>query len=85
MSEQPKEETTEEVPTFDTGFMILKSKSGSWHVLTDVTSPLNIEREVTLNEVRLGSAEVVYSISQQQLAALVITALAPSDPSTIGE
>jgi hypothetical protein len=85
MTEQPDEATTEEVPVFETGFMILKSKSGSWHVLTDVTSPLNIEREVTINEVRLGSSEVVYSIGQQQLAALVITALSPRDPSTMEE
>ena len=80
MSEQTPEE---EVPTFETGFMLLKAKSGNWHVLTDVTSPLTLEREVTVNEVRVGATEVAHSINQQQLAALIITALAPQDPSTI--
>jgi hypothetical protein len=80
MTEQTPEE---EVPTFETGFMLLKAKSGNWHVLTDVTSPLELEREVTVNEVRVGTTEVAHSINQQQLAALIITALSPQDPSTI--
>jgi hypothetical protein len=80
MTEQTPEE---EIPTFETGFMLLKAKSGNWHVLTDITSPLKLEREVTVNEVRVGATEAAHSISQQQLAALIITALSPQDPSTI--
>jgi hypothetical protein len=75
-----------ELPVFETGFMLLKAKdTGNWHVLTDITSPLRLEREVTINEVRVGSTEASHSISQQQLAALIITALSPQDPTTIEE
>lgn len=81
-NEQPSET---ELPTFETGFMLLKAKSGNWHVLTDITSPLKLEREVTINEVRVGATEAAHSISQQQLAALIITALQPQDPTTMEE
>jgi len=50
-----------------------------------LSAPLSIERETTLNEVRVGSSEVAYSLGQQQLAALIITALAPQGESTIEE
>lgn len=86
MSEETTNEQApeNELPVFETGFMLLKAKdTGNWHVLTDITSPLRLEREVTINEVRVGSAEAAHSISQQQLAALIITALSPQDPSTI--
>jgi hypothetical protein len=76
---------TPEVPKFETGFLVIKSTAGSWHVLTDLSAPLNIERETTLNEVRVGSSEVAYSLGQQQLAALIMTALAPQSESTIEE
>lgn len=79
------ETTNEDIPVFETGFMLLKAKTGNWHVLTDITSPLQLEREVTVNEVRVGATEAAHSISQQQLAALIITALSPQDPSTIEE
>ena len=65
--------------------MLLKAQNGNWHVLTDITSPLKLEREVTVNEVRLGASEAAHSINQQQLAALIISALSPQDPSTIEE
>jgi hypothetical protein len=80
-----KETTKEEVPVFETGFMLLKAKTGNWHVLTDISSPLQLEREVTINEVRVGATEAAHSIGQQQLAALIISALSPQDPSTIEE
>jgi hypothetical protein len=76
---------TPEVPKFETGFLVIKSSAGSWHVLTDLSAPLSIERETTLNEVRVGSSEVAYSLGQQQLAALIMTALAPQSESTIEE
>lgn len=74
-----------ELPKFETGFLVVKGESGSWHVLTDLSAPLSIDRETTLNEVRVGSAEVAYSLGQQQLAALIITALAPQSEGTIEE
>lgn len=74
-----------EMPKFETGFLVVKSETGSWHVLTDLSAPLSIDRETTLNEVRVGSSEVAYSLGQQQLAALIITALAPQSESTIEE
>jgi hypothetical protein len=88
--ETPEETTVEtpetpEVPKFETGFLVIKSSAGSWHVLTDLSAPLSIERETTLNEVRVGSSEVAYSLGQQQLAALIMTALAPQGESTIEE
>jgi len=82
---QNEEITTPELPKFETGFLVVKSDTGSWHVLTDLSAPLSIERETTLNEVRVGSSEVAYSLGQQQLAALIITALAPQSESTIEE
>jgi hypothetical protein len=85
---EPTEATTEsapEIPTFETGFLVVKSNTGSWHVLTDLSAALKIEREVSLNEVRVGSSEVSYSLGQQQLAALIITALAPQPEGTIEE
>lgn len=88
MSEETTNEQTQEneLPVFETGFMLLKAKdTGNWHVLTDITSPLRLEREVTINEVRLGATEAAHSISQQQLAALIITALSPQEPTTIEE
>jgi hypothetical protein len=89
MSEETQNETTTEaqpeVTTFETGFLVVKSKTGAWHVLTDLSAPLSIERETTLNEVRVGSSEVAYSLGQQQLAALIITALAPQPEGTIEE
>jgi hypothetical protein len=80
-----EETTNEDVPVFETGFMLLKAKTGNWHVLTDISSPLKLEREVTINEVRVGATEAAHSIGQQQLAALIISALSPQDPSTIEE
>jgi len=80
-----EETTNEDLPVFETGFMLLKTQNGNWHVLTDITSPLRLEREVTVNEVRLGASEAAHSINQQQLAALIISALSPQDPSTIEE
>ena len=87
MSEETTNEQTQEneLPVFETGFMLLKAKTGNWHVLTDITSPLSLEREVTINEVRVGATEAAHSISQQQLAALIITALSPQEPTTIEE
>jgi len=82
---QNEELTTPEMPKFETGFLVVKASAGSWHVLTDLSAPLSIERETTLNEVRVGSSEVAYSLGQQQLAALIITALAPQSESTIEE
>lgn len=81
------QETSEnpDLPKFETGFLVVKSNTGSWHVLTDLSAPLSIDRETTLNEVRVGSSEVAYSLGQQQLAALIITALAPQSESTIEE
>jgi hypothetical protein len=76
---------TPEVTEFETGFLVVKAKSGAWHVLTDLSAPLSIQRETTLNEVRVGSSEVAYSLGQQQLAALIIAALAPQSESTIEE
>jgi len=85
MTDESQNEEKTEVTEFETGFLVVKSKTGAWHVLTDLSAPLSIQRETTLNEVRVGSSEVVYSLSQQQLAALIITALAPRDESTIEE
>lgn len=89
MSEETQNEATTEskpeVTTFETGFLVVKAKTGAWHVLTDLSAPLSIERETTLNEVRVGSSEVAYSLGQQQLAALIITALAPQPEGTIEE
>jgi hypothetical protein len=85
MSEDVQTETTPEVTTFETGFLVVKSETGAWHVLTDLSAPLKINRETTLNEVRVGSSEVAYSLGQQQLAALIITALAPQPEGTIEE
>lgn len=85
MTDETQNESTPEVTTFETGFLVVKAKTGAWHVLTDLSAPLKIERETTLNEVRIGSSEVVYSLSQQQLAALIITALGVKDESTIEE
>jgi hypothetical protein len=78
--EVQNEETTKpesELPTFDTAFLVIKAPTGSWHVLTDLSAPLRIDREATANEVRQGSAEVAYALGQQQLATLVAAALAP--------
>jgi hypothetical protein len=81
----PEASENPEMPKFETGFLVVKSNTGSWHVLTDLSAPLSIDRETTLNEVRVGSSEVAYSLGQQQLAALIITALAPQSESTIEE
>lgn len=78
--EVQSEETTKsepELPTFDTAFLVIKAPTGSWHVLTDLSAPLRIDREATVNEVRQGASEVVYALSQQQLATLVAAALTP--------
>jgi hypothetical protein len=68
------------LPKFETAFLLIKSATGSWHVLTDLSAPLEIEREATHNEVRAGAAEVAYSLGQQQLAALIVSALSPQGP-----
>jgi len=68
---------TEKIPKFETGFIVLKGESGAWHVLTDITAKIELEREVAVNEVRAATTEITYSIGQQQLAALVLSALSP--------
>jgi hypothetical protein len=85
--EVKNEETTAtpEVPKFETGFLVIKSAAGSWHVLTDLSAPLSIDRESTLNEVRVGASEVVYALSQQQLAAMLLSALAPQTDASAPE
>jgi len=78
--------TTEpELPTFDTAFLVIKATNGNWHVLTDLSVPLRIDREATVNEVRQGAAEVAYALSQQQLATLVAAAIAPNSEDTATE
>jgi len=72
----------EKTPRFETGFIVLKGESGAWHVLTDLSAKIDIDREVSVNEVRAATTEITYSIGQQQLAALVISALSPQ-PSDI--
>ncbi len=82
MTEKKKSEETTvptpELPKFVTGFIVLKTEVGSWHVLTDLSAPLEITREADINEVRQGATEVVYGISNQQVAASVISALLAS-------
>jgi len=86
MTNESTNETTapeeEKTPRFETGFIVLKGESGAWHVLTDLSAKIDIDREVSVNEVRAATTEITYSIGQQQLAALVISALSPQ-PSDI--
>jgi hypothetical protein len=86
--EVKNEETTPsepELPTFDTAFLVIKATTGNWHVLTDLSVPLKIDREATVNEVRQGAAEVTYALSQQQLATLVAAAITPKSEDTTPE
>lgn len=72
------EETTEaKLPTFETGFMVLRTETGNWHVLTDLTAEIKVNREPDLNEVRMGASETVYALGQQQLAAMILSVLSP--------
>lgn len=71
---------TPELPVFATGFMVLKSEAGSWHVLTDIKANIDVLREADINEVRQGASEVVYGIANQQVAASVLQALMSQAP-----
>ncbi|NBW13231.1 MAG: hypothetical protein EBR82_34995 [Caulobacteraceae bacterium] len=80
---ETQEETTvpaPELPKFLTGFIVLKTESGSWHVLTDLNEKVDIAREPDINEVRQGASEVVYGISNQQIAASLLQALMTQVP-----
>jgi hypothetical protein len=89
MTNESTNETTapeeEKTPRFETGFIVLKGESGAWHVLTDLSSKLEIDREVSVNEVRAATTEITYSIGQQQLAALILSALSPQPADTATE
>jgi hypothetical protein len=82
---EPVETEAEATPKFETGFIVLKGESGAWHVLTDITAKIELEREVTVNEVRAATTEITYSIGQQQLAALVLSVLSPQPSDTAPE
>ena len=82
---EPVETETEATPKFETGFIVLKGESGAWHVLTDITAKIELEREVSVNEVRAATTEITYSIGQQQLAALILSALSPQPSDTAPE
>jgi hypothetical protein len=79
MTDETQNEATEpeKTPKFETGFIVLKGEGGAWHVLTDLTADIEIEREVGVSEVRAATTEITYSIGQQQLAALILSALSP--------
>ena len=80
---ETQEETTvptPELPKFATGFMVLKTEAGSWHVLTDLTEKVDIAREADINEVRQGASEVVYGISNQQVVAGILQVLMGQGP-----
>lgn len=71
------EETAPEVPVFETGFIVLRSENGNWHVLTDLSVNIKVNREPDINEVRMGASETAYALGQQQLAAMVLSVIAP--------
>jgi hypothetical protein len=75
--ETTAEETVPEVPVFETGFLVLRSENGNWHVLTDLSVEVKVNREPDINEVRMGASETSYALGQQQLAAMVLSVLAP--------
>jgi hypothetical protein len=72
-------EATEVAQPFkaDTAFMVIKTSADTWHIMTDLSNPIEIERVAGINEVRMACSEVANAITQQQIAAMVASVLTP--------
>ena len=69
-----------QLPTFETAFLLLKVEDGPWKVLTDLTQPFAVSRNVTRPEIRVACTEVAHLLQQQDIAGMVIAAMAQNSP-----
>jgi len=69
MSEQP------ETQSYPTAFLMIKDADGTWRVTTDLATTFDTEYQATRLDIRIGCQEIANIITQQDIAANVVTLL----------
>jgi hypothetical protein len=54
---------------------MIKDVDGTWRVTTDLATPLTAETQATRLDIRIGCQEIANIITQQDIAANVVTLL----------
>lgn len=66
---------SETTQTYPTAFLMIKDADGTWRVTTDLATPIQVENQATRLDIRIGCQEIANIITQQDIAANVVTLL----------
>jgi hypothetical protein len=66
---------TPEIQAYPTAFLMIKDTDGTWRVTTDLATPITAEAQATRLDIRIGCQEIANIITQQDIAANVVTLL----------
>ena len=76
----PQEETPADAPqTVDTLFFVSKDLDGTFRVITDVSTKLEIQRKANLLDIRTAAKDIASAISTRETAEMVVALLKQAD------
>ena len=72
----PQEETPTDAPQkVETLFFVSKELDGTFRVITDVSTKLEIQRKATLLDIRTAAKDIASAISTRETAEMVVALL----------
>jgi hypothetical protein len=76
----PQEETPADAPQkVETLFFVSKELDGTFRVITDVSTKLEIQRKATLLDIRTAAKDIASAISTKETAEMVVALLKQAD------
>ncbi len=64
----------------ETVFFVIKDKDGSFKVVTDISKKLKLDRQASINDIRLGCQEISRIMDIRQTAETVVSLLNAQKP-----
>jgi hypothetical protein len=74
-------EENQDIVQAELAFLVLRMPDGSWHATTDLESGFAAQRRPSRAEVRVGCAEIVNLVTQQELSEVIANAVAKTQES----